>query len=110
MKKWLFLFSFLLLFLSITPLKVTANNQVKITHTKAVKEHCLTVDTAKVKNLDCIVFDTIRLVGTGKKYKKKQVYFTDHECTVVELNKKKNTNRFGWNTVIKFLEKVIKVL
>ena len=69
----------------------------------------LSADTVrlKVKNLDCPDFDTIRLVGTGHKFKKKQYYYTDKECTVVELNKKKNTNRFGWNTVLKFLEKVI---
>ena len=57
--------------------------------------------------LDCVTYDTIRLVQTGWKFKKKRLYYTDKECVLVELSPKKNTNRFGWNTVFKFLTKVL---
>lgn len=54
---------------------------------------------------DC-VFDTIRLVGRGTRYKSKRYYYTDKECFVVEL---KNVNKkpYPMEWVISLFRKIL---
>lgn len=64
-------------------------------------------DTAKVIHVPDCTFDTIRLGERTKlKNKGKRYYYTDKECTVVEVDKKEKS----WITILaKFIRKVLKV-
>jgi hypothetical protein len=103
---------------AITPKTPTAHETTKYVHSVGTVnvgiDSVKTKDTAtvtlkyKLVVMDCMNYDTIRLIEKGKRIKgKKQIYFTDKECTVVELHKQKNTNRFGWNTVLKWIAKMV---
>lgn len=59
-------------------------------------------DTTK---LDCVQYDTIRLVAKGHRNKGKRYFYTDKECTVVEL-KIKNKKPYPLEWVVILVRKI----
>ncbi len=65
-------------------------------------------DSLKTKNIDCIVQDTIKLTVKAKRRNGKMYYYTDRECTVVEL--KTIQKEYPFKFLIEVIRKIMKYL